>query len=386
MRTVVSHSDHVDSRMAAQALIADAERQLAGETPRGGLLYATTEYEHAVLIAELRKRWPGLPLIGASTAGEVSSKLGFRSDSACLTLFVGDGVQVVAGRGEQPSRNLAQALDSVLGVLGDRKPVLAVLHCPGTIGNPSEVVRELHRRLGARACPIVGGLSGDHTVTTNTRQFCGEQIDYDSMVVMFLCGDLAVSWGVASGWFPIGTRHRVTRSVGNKVYEIDGKPAVDIYQSFWGDRVSGNLGEFPLAVWQGAGANDFMLRAAMSVDEGEGSVTFAGDVDEGAVVSLPEVVPEGLLSGTKTSLERAVAGYRGAKPSTALLFSCAARKWVLGSRASSEIESLVASMGGVGMPAIDFAGFYAFGEICPLALDGPPLLHNETCVTVLVGT
>lgn len=386
MRTVVSHSDHVDSRTAVQALIADAEKQLAGATPRGGLLYATTEYDHAVLIAGLRQRWPGLPLIGASTAGEVSSKLGFCADSACLTLFVGDGVQVVASCGKEPSKHLTRALDAVLGALGDRRPVLAVLHSPGTVGNPSEVVRELHRRLGDRACPIVGGLSGDHTVTTNTRQFCGEEIDYDSLVVMFLCGDLHVSWGVASGWFPIGTRHRVTRSVGNKVYEIDGKPAVDIYQSFWGDKVSGNLGEFPLAVWQGSGVDAFLLRAAMSVDEQEGSVTFAGDIDEGAVVSLTEVVPEGLLSGTKTSVERAVAGYRGSKPSTALLFSCAARKWVLGSRASNEIESLVASMGRMGMPAIDFAGFYAFGEICPLAIDGPPLLHNETCVTVLVGS
>ncbi len=335
---------------------------------------------------ELLQRWPGLPLIGASTAGEMSSRLGYRADSACLTLFTGDDIELIAARGATPSRDLDGALDSVIAALGERTPRLALMHCAGTIGNPSEISRRLHQRLGARACPIVGGLAGNHTVDTDTRQLFGATHDYDSLVVMFFCGDLSVSWGVASGWFPIGKRHRVTRSTGNVVYEIDGRPALDIYQSFWGDRVHGNLGEFPLAVWQGEGAGDFMLRAAMLIDEAAGSVSFAGDVPEGAWVSLTEVVPEGLLSGAETSIQRAIAGFRGERPAAALMISCAARKWVLGSRASSEIDSLVASMGRAGMPALDFSGFYAFGEICPLALDGPPLLHNETCVTVVLGS
>lgn len=386
MLTIVAHSDHVDSRQAALELVAQAEAGLQGQTPRGGLLYATTEYDHAVLQRTLQERWPGLALIGASTAGELSSRLGFRADSACLTLFAGERIELVAARSVEPSKDLGKAVDAIVASLGDRRPALAVMHCPGTVGNASAVSKALHERLGDRACPIVGGLAGDHTVTTHTCQLYGTQSDYDSLVVMFFCGEVKVSWGVASGWFPIGTRHRVTRATGNKVHEIDGRPAIDIYQSFWGDRVTGNLGEFPLAVWQGTGADDFMLRAAMSVDPVEGSVTFAGDVAEGSIVSLTEVVPEGLLSGTRTSIERAVAGYHGTQTPAALLFSCAARKWVLGSRASGEIDSLVESMGKLGMPAIDFAGFYAFGEICPLALDGPPLLHNETCVTVLVGS
>ena len=385
MRTIISHTDEVDSATAAQELVRQADAQLDGERPRGGLLYTTLEYDAPTLLQEIRSRWPDLPLIGATTAGEVSSKLGYRADSACLTLFVGDDLDVVAGRGIDPSGDLEGAVAAALAALGDRRPALGIVHCPGTVGNASAVLETLHRRMGNRACPIVGGLAGDHTVSANTRQFFGDQVDYDSLSVLFLCGDLQVSWGVASGWFPIGTRHVVTRSVGNKIFEIDGRPAVDIYQSFWGDKVAANLGEFPLAVSVGAEANDFMLRAAMAIDEAEGSIAFAGDVPQGATVSLTEVVPEGLLSGTETSVRRAVAGYRGSQPSIALLFTCAARKWVLGRNAEAEITKLASSFGAMGLPSVDFAGFYAFGEICPAPAGGPALLHNETCVTVLVG-
>ncbi len=386
MRTIIAHSDIAETLDAAERVIAQCDEQLKGETPKGALLFATTEYDHAALLARIHERWPGTPLIGSSTAGEVSSRLGYRADSVCLTLFCGAELDVRAGEGLGTSQDLASAIDAVVAGLGDARPQLAIVLSPATVGNASDVVRVLHERLGDRACPVVGGLAGNHAVNDETRQFFGPHARHDSVSVLFLCGDIQVSFGVASGWFPIGARHTVTKSVGNVVYEIDSRPALDIYRKFWGDNAIGQLGEFPLAVSMGDQPDDFILRAAMKSSEEEGTVTFAGDVPEGSIVSLTEVVPDGILSGTETSARRAAERYAGAEPSIALLFSCAARKWVLGSRAAEEIEHLNAALRGLGLVGVDFAGFYAFGEVCPLSPDGPPLLHNETCVTVLVGT
>ena len=58
---------------------------------------------------------------------------------------------------------------------------------------------------------------------------------------------------------------------------------------------------------------------------------------------------------------------------------------MLGSRAKEEIGLLLRSFDELSLPRVDLAGFYAFGEICPLSKDGPPMLHNQTCVTVLIG-
>ncbi len=385
MRTIIAHSDEVDSARAIDQVLARCQEQLAGAEPKGALLFMTSEYEYELVLSRVRERWPDLPLIGASTDGELSSELGYRCDSVCLTLLVGDELDVRTGQGRRPSEDLAGAIESAMSGLGQAKPALCIVLCPATCGNPSAVIQALHARLGLGACPIVGALAGDHDVAPTTRQFFGGEAHYDSLSVMFLCGPIQVSCAVASGWFPIGARHRVTRSVGNKVYEIDGRPALEIYRSFWDDQVSANLGEYPLAVSEREGSEEYFLRAAMAVDAGEGSVTFAGDVAEGAIVSLTEIVPDELLRGTETSIKRAIAGYGGEHPELALLFSCAARKWVLGSRAEGEIVQLMKSIEELRLPAINLAGFYAFGEIAPLEAGGPPLLHNETCVTVLIG-
>lgn len=384
MRAIVGHSDDVDVDDAIAEILSQCERDLAGECPKGGVLYSTKEYDAGRVLAAIERRWPGLPLVGASTAGEMSSRLGFREDSICLTLFAGADVEVRASKGENAVADLARALDDVVAGLGSGKPALCVLIAPATV-NVSDVLRGLHSRLGERSCPIVGGLSGDHTLSRDTWQFFGSEALQDSLTVLALHGDFSVGVGVASGWFPIGARHTVTRSEGAAVYEIDGKPAIEMYQGFWNDRVTGNLGEFPLAVLDSQDPAKFVLRAAMVIDSDAGCVRFAGDVPQGAQVCLTEVVPDGLLSGTRESLKEALGNFHGTQPEVALLFSCAARKWVLGTRAKEEMDQFLASIEELAQAKLPLAGFYAFGEISPLAATGAPVLHNETCVTVLVG-
>jgi hypothetical protein len=384
MRAIIGHSDDVDVDDAISELLEQCERDLAGEQPKGGVLYSTNEYDSERVLAAIAQRWPGLPLVGASTAGEMSSRLGFREDSICLTLFAGDDVAVRASNGPNAVHDLEGALDGVVAGLGAGKPALCILIAPATV-NVSDVLRGVHARMGERSCPIVGGLSGDHTLSLDTWQFFGANTLQDSISVLALYGDFSVGVGVASGWFPIGRRHTVTRSDGAAVYEIDGKPAIEMYQGLWNDRVTGNLGEFPLAVFDHEDPTKFFLRAAMVIDSEAGCVRFAGDVPQGASVCLTEVVPEGLLSGTRASLQEALGNFHGAHADVALLFSCAARKWVLGTRAKEEMDQFLASIEELAQAKLPLAGFYAFGEISPLAGSGAPVLHNETCVTVLVG-
>ncbi|MCB9513866.1 MAG: hypothetical protein H6694_06100 [Candidatus Latescibacteria bacterium] len=59
---------------------------------------------------------------------------------------------------------------------------------------------------------------------------------------------------------------------------------------------------------------------------------------------------------------------------------------MLGSRAESELDSVLSELPKLGFGELDLAGLYVFGEIAPPQDGGESCLHNETCITVLIGS
>jgi hypothetical protein len=69
------------------------------------------------------------------------------------------------------------------------------------------------------------------------------------------------------------------------------------------------------------------------------------------------------------------------EPEAALVFSCASRHGLLGTRVGGELGQLQEQIGAA-LPAV---GFYTMGEICPLPTSSKPVHHVSTFVTVLIG-
>ena len=72
----------------------------------------------------------------------------------------------------------------------------------------------------------------------------------------------------------------------------------------------------------------------------------------------------------------------GVQPEAALIFSCAVRRFLLGSRTRVETE-LARSVLGTTIP---MAGIYCYGEIGPVRGVETSRYFNETFVTLLLGT
>jgi len=383
MNVVVGHSDAVDTEDAVAEAVASCLEQLNGSTPAGGLVFASIEYKHKELIAGLAEAFPGLPLIGCTTDGEFTSKAGFFDDSLVLTLFVGDNIEVrsgvAVGLGADTPGTVARA---VAAARGDRDlPKLCITTPESMTPDTAAVVRELSSSLGDASCPIVGGTSGDHRAFDRTYQFCDGEVYSDSIPVLLFWGGLKVSHGVASGWRPVGPVHEVTVAEGNKVWEIDGRPILEVFREYWGEASLGVLGQFPLAVLDPDDSDSFYLRAVFSMNPEDGSATFAATVPQGSKVRITEVLRKGILEGSTHAMEQAIRDFPGGDPSGALVFSCAARKWLLGTRVEEEAGILQAAL----PPAVPLVGFYCFGEIAPLQQGAKPRFHNETCVALLFG-
>ena len=77
----------------------------------------------------------------------------------------------------------------------------------------------------------------------------------------------------------------------------------------------------------------------MAYDRERGSIAFFGAVPEGATVQLTMAGTDQIFEGAKASIADALARFpSGVQPDGALLFSCATRKFLLGTRAGREIE------------------------------------------------
>lgn len=381
MKAITLQTQEIDAGIAAAELITLATEQLGGDAPVAAFLFASTDYDHKTLLDALASHWPDLPLVGGSTDGEISND-GFADDSVVLTLISGKGLRARTGLGRDLSKDTDRAITDALSTRGQKVNLCWTVFAPTS--NSTAVVRRLQAELG-KNCPVVGGLTGDHREYTRMVEFCGREVLTDSLPVMFLEGDFVVSCGVGTGWFPIGEPLVVTKSDGHWIRQIGGRPALDLYYDYFGVMpLKASLGEYPLAIFPDGKDGPFHLRAVLDADQATGSLRVAGEVLEGACIRLTEVLSDGILAGSTQSAHNAITAYRGREPMVAFVFSCAARKWVLGTRAEQEIGLLIDTFHKAGVkPAI--AGGYCFGEIGPATDGAPSEFHNETCVTVLLG-
>jgi hypothetical protein len=90
-----------------------------------------------------------------------------------------------------------------------------------------------------------------------------------------------------------------------------------------------------------------------------------------------------MLEATQQAVEKARAAFPAShEPSAALLFSCAVRKFLLGTRARREVETAR----NVLPASIPIAGMYCLGEVAPTGDERRSHFLNETFVTVLLGS
>jgi hypothetical protein len=127
-------------------------------------------------------------------------------------------------------------------------------------------------------------------------------------------------------------------------------------------------------------ADEFYL-CSPSRFQDDGSMVTMTPSTPGARIRFTSATRDQLLAGAASSAAKARASYPGAEPEAALVFSCASRPALLGTRVGGEAGQLQEQIGAA-LPAI---GFYTYGEICPLPSSSKSVHHVSTFVTVLIG-
>lgn len=379
------HSEDTDTHSAFAEVRQQCDAALEGKAPQAGLLFAGIDFEHQELLDAVSDAWPGIELIGCTTDGELSSCLGFRDDSISLLLFASDSIDFTSGLGRGLSDDVkvacTQAVEQARAKT-ELEPRLCITTPEGLTVSGQKTVEALHSALG-HDVDLFGGSAADHRKYESTRQFCGRQVVSDSVPILLLSGTLFYSFGVASGWKPIGDPGMITRSQGNVVYEIDGAPAVEFYRRFLGKEFKLST-DIPLIILNDAGESEYLRSSSGYVDKETGAITYQSDVPEGfrAQVSIADRVA--ILEGCEESIRKALRGFPGnKKPGAAVIVSCSARKLLLGTSISEEFRILREKVGS----DLPICGFYSFGEIGPQKTGSTkPIMHDETFAILLLGT
>lgn len=323
---------------------------------------------------ELAAAFPDAALVGCSTSGEIHDQLvEDETLSVAVIGFEKTAIEIASTPiTADTSSDAGARLGSELMRRTDLSAVLVLSE--GLDVNGTELARGLNAEVPG-GVPVTGGLAGDGDRFESTWVLVdGKPASGHAVAVGFYGPNIRVGHGSKGGWDIFGVERVVTRSEGNVLYELDGRPALQLYREYLGELAkdlpaSGLL--FPLALRE-PGEEKQLVRTILGIDEDAGSLTFAGDVPQGFHAQLMQANFDRLVDGAEDAARSTLAhGADGAKLCVAI--SCVGRRLVLGERTEDELEATMHVL----PDDIVQVGFYSYGEISPHA-EGTCDLHNQT--------
>lgn len=342
-----------------------------------GILLITDQYEPRAVLASVRSALGGAKIVGACTAGIFSA-------DECLEQGV--GILTLAGEGLTATTVLENYADGDAWIAGLRlgQQLLAAGQQQGTLicfpdGLTGNITRLLEGLYNAAGPDFVygGGGTGDNLRFLRTCQLTEQDVSAHAVAAALLQG-VTMAEGVAHGWEAAGAPLIVTNAKGKIVYELDGRPAFEVYSERLGgvtpDRFADFAMRYPLGVSYGFG--QFVIRDPLRLMP-DRSMEFVTEVPNRAVAYImkPRADRDFELA---TELTHRTLANLAAVPRFALVNYCVSRSLLLGPGYRDEIRALLRPLGS-GFPVL---GSLAFGEIG--SYYQVPQVHNKS-IGLLVG-
>jgi len=230
---------------------------------------------------------------------------------------------------------------------------------------------------------ITGALCGDAARFEKTVASYNELPKSGEIVAIGFYGEkLNISFAINGGWTPFGPERIVTKSKANVLYELDHKPALDLYKKYLGEKskeLPGAALLYPLKV-KSTNEKHSIVRTILNINEAENSMILAGDIHENSRVQLMMTNVDNIVDASEQAAIQAVE-LQGKAPELAILVSCIGRKLVLDQRVEEEVEEVIEVVG----ENTTICGLYSYGEIAPFSDEKTCQLHNQTMTITLIS-
>ncbi|MBL8546961.1 MAG: FIST C-terminal domain-containing protein [Hyphomonadaceae bacterium] len=231
---------------------------------------------------------------------------------------------------------------------------------------------------------IAGGLASDGSAFERTivGADCAPRERFVAALGLYGAG-MVINQGCAHGWDVFGPPRRITKAAGLELFELDGKPALDLYERYLGPdaaELPAAALRFPLLIENPDNASEQVVRTVLDVDYQKRSMTFASPIPEGWSARLMRGAIDHLTEGARVAAGQAAGRSLNNDGGLALLISCVGRRVVMGQETADEVEAVSSQF----FSGLLQAGFYSHGEISTSSSDQRCGLHNQTMTVVTI--
>jgi hypothetical protein len=380
----VGTSHHHNPNVAGREAAEQGLRNAGIAKPDFVFMFASIGYDQHSLLRAVRETTGGAPLTGCSAEGTID---GDNADEFNFSVVV----TVISSDELQWTNGLAKGLRADSRAVGQRvaKELLPHLSTDtiGLFGFPDGLIDYLDNFFAGlegslpreRFLPLWGGGAGNNfDLEEPTYQYCDDEVISGGVSYALLSGEAQASWAVSHGMVPIGGERKVTRSQGNVIYEIDGKPAIEVLKEYLPEQALADDRDWmsyaiSLALCFKAPSymkdEEYVVRGVPAVRMADGSITVQTEVEEGTSIWFSSRDKEKISTGFDQMAGQIREQLGDEKPKLVFQFECLTRGKLL-FREQEKQEILRQFRQSVG-PDTPWAGFYTAGEI------GPVEKHND---------
>jgi len=379
----IGNSSQVDGYEAALEAASTVQEQLGADAPDFVFIFSTIGYEQEDILEAVAEKFGDVSMSGATFEGIIGRDfadegmyavqiVGLKSDDVQFHSFeAANAVGQPLEAGEQLGRQVAEITQS-----GSR--VLFLF--PDFRTNITKLFEGIEKHCHV---PLIGGTAGDNLKFQKCHQFHDGQVTEKACSAVLMTGNFELMTIVTHGSEPLGEARTVTKCDGNVIYEIDGRPALDIASEGLGEVITPEniisaITLMGIGFRTEASSNflsPYVVRAIHEFDFENKSCTVPTMVTEGSSIQFMRRDPNSILNSGRAGAEklRTALASRTATPSLICQFDCAGRgKIIIGDDVHKGMEMLQAEFAA----DVPWMGSFSFGEISPI--EGKNHFHNFT--------
>ena len=383
---------------AAKEALLQAKEKLGGGHVELSIVHSSSIYDHREVVDAVREATDNAPLIGSSSAGEFTEEK-VESGSVVLGLLSSDDIKVFTAIGEGVKEDPEAAIKAVVAKLPDTVegyPHLTALILIDGLSGVGEEITLLATYHFDKSLKIVGGMAGDDFKMNKTFVFSNDSVCTNAVSVCLFASKMPFFTAVKHGHKPLSRALKITRAEGNVLYEIDNRPAWEIWkeETVEAARTKGidveelktpaEIAQFFTNYILGLATEkegEYKIRWPVAINE-DGSLSFTCGIAGGSVFRIMDGsnIDDQINAAEKAAMiakqNAENAGYSDF--AGVIVFDCAVRQLTLGTRFSEAVDRFKKVL-----PGVPLLGWETYGEIRlePGQFSG---FHNTSSVVLII--